>query len=314
MQQSSKLSELRSLIALADTGSFAATAKLLGRDPTVVSRSVQSLERRVGVRLVDRSTRLVTLTEAGKLYAGRVRPLLKELEAIDREASSLASIEPRGLLRVALPGAFGRLWLAPAVASFARAHPQVTLELSYSNRFVDLIGEGFDIAVRLGELADSRLVARKIASRRRLLCASHAYLAEHPPICAPADLAGHKGLIFTGRTDPYRWVFRAPDGQSHSVMVEARLASDEADVLVNAAVAGLGIMLTTDWHVGPALNDGSLTEVLPSWPVADGGAIYIITPAGPGVPSKTRAFSEWLARELADPPWGERSEKSGRPG
>ena len=303
MQQSSKLSEIRAFVALAETGSFTATGRLLGRDPTVVSRSVQSLERRVGVRLVDRSTRQVTLTEAGSLYLARVRPLLQELDAADREASSLASGDPRGRLKVALPGAFARLWLAPVIASFARAYPQVTLDLSYSNRFVDLIGEGFDIAVRLGELADSRLVARKIGSRRRLLCASPAYLADHPQICVPEDLRGHDALIFTGRTDPYRWMLRDADGETRTILMEARIASDEADVLVSAAIAGLGIMLTTDWHVGPALNDGRLTEALPSWPPVDGGGVYVIMPAGPGVPSKTRAFAEWLARELVNPPW-----------
>ena len=203
MQHRPKLSEIRTFVALAETGSFSAAGKLLGRDPTVASRGVQSLERRVGVRLVDRSTRLVKLTDAGALYFARVRPLLHELDAADREASSLASGDPRGRLRVALPGAFGRLWLAPAITSFVRAHALVTLELSYTNRFVDVIGESFDSAVRLGELADSRLVARKVGSRRRLLCASPAYLAEHPPIRTPEDLVGHKGLIFTGRTDPY---------------------------------------------------------------------------------------------------------------
>ena len=303
MQQSSKLSEVRALVAVAETGSFSAASKLLGRDPTVVSRSIQSLERRVGVRLVDRSTRLVTLTEAGNLYVARVRPLLQELDAADREASALASGDPRGRLKVSLPGAFGRLWLASAIAEFARAFPQVTLDLSYSNRFVDLISEGFDIALRLGELADSRLIARKVASRRRLLCASSRYLADYLPIQAPEDLAGHKGLIFTGRTDPYRWVLQNASGETRTVTVDAKIASDEADVLVSAAIAGLGIILTTDWHVGPALDDGRLMEVLPNWPVSDGGAIYIMVPAGPGLPSKTRVFSDWLAQELAIPPW-----------
>ena len=308
MQQSSKLSDIRALVALADTGSFTTAGKLLGRDPTVVSRNVQSLERLVGVRFVERSTRTVTLTEAGVVYLARVRPLLHELDAADREASSLAAGEPRGRLKVALPGTFARLWLAPAIASFARAYPKVTLELSYSNRFVDLVGEGYDVALRLGELPDSRLVARKVGLRRRLLCASPTYLADHPPILMPADLVGHNGLIFTGRADPYRWTLRAADGQSHSMVVEARIASDDADVLVEAAIAGLGVMLTTDWHVSPAIDQEKLVEVLPDWSVADDGAIYIMMPAGAGVPSKTRAFSDWLARELADPPW------HGRPG
>ncbi len=312
MQQSSKLSEIRALVALADTGSFAAAGKLLGRDPTVVSRSIQALEYRVGVRLVERSTRSVTLTEAGIVYLARVRSLLHELDAADREAASLATGEPRGRLKVALPGTFARLWLAPAIASFTRAHPHVTLELSYSNRFVDLIGEGFDMALRLGELPDSRLVARKVGQRRRLLCASPAYLISAPAVRTPVDLAGHKGLIFTGRADPYRWTLRAADGQSHSLVMGAQIASDDADILVEAAITGLGIMLTTDWHVGPAIAAGKLVEILPEWSVADDGAIYIVMPASAGIPSKTRAFSDWLTRELADGPWGGRSAKGTR--
>ena len=203
MQQSSNLAELRAFAALAETKSFAAASKLLGRDPTVLSRNVQALERRLGVRLADRTTRTVTLTEAGMVYAARISTLLNELQSADREAAAFGQGEPQGHLKVALPGSFGRLWLASLITGFLRAHPRVTIEIHYSNSFVDLTAQGFDLAVRLAELSDSRLVARKVASRRRLLCASPDYLTTYGAPSRPEELAGHDGLCFTGRDKPY---------------------------------------------------------------------------------------------------------------
>lgn len=303
MQLSDGLADIRAFVALADSGSFRGAARILGRDPTVLSRRLQALEARLGVRLAERTTRRVVLTEAGMAYLARVRGLLHDLDAADREASAFVDGEPRGRLRVALPGTFARLWLATLIVGFLRAHPRVTLNADYSNRFVDLIGEGYDLAVRLGELPDSRLVARKIGERRRLVCASPDYLARHPAIATPQDIAGHPCLCFTGRTDPYSWEFRDPGLGLTSVAVTCHIASDDADLLVEAAIAGLGLFYTTDWHVGPELAAGRLVEVLQEWPVADRGAIYVITPATGGTPSKTRAFSDWMARGLAVPPW-----------
>ena len=301
--QQSDLSELRTFAALADAGSFAAAARVLERDPTLLSRRVASLETRLGIRLVERSTRRVVLTEAGREYLARILPLLAGLDAADREVSSLADGDPRGHLKVALPGTFARMWLGGLIVQFAKAHPRITLEADYSNKFVDLIGERFDLAVRLAELPDSRLIARKVADRRRLLCASPDYLARRTPIQVPEDVTGHDCLIFTGRTEPYRWQFQVPGNQTVSIMVEGRMASDDADLLVEAAIAGVGLMYTTDWHVGPALASGALVEVLTDWPIVDAGAIYVVTPAAGGVPSKTRAFSDCIANGLAKPPW-----------
>lgn len=303
MQQSADLNEIRAFVALAESGSFAGAAKVVGRDPTVVSRRLSALETRLGIRLVERTTRRIELTEAGKAYLTRVRSLLDELDAADREATSHALGSPRGHLRVSLPGSFAKLWLGPTITSFAHAFPDIYLELSYTNRFVDLIGERFDVAVRLADLPDSRIVARKIGARRRLLCASPEYLNRTPAIVEPCHLADHQTLVFSGRMDPFKWVLRNGSGETRSVLVSPRIASDDADVLVDAACAGLGVMLTTDWHVGMAINAGKLLEVLPEWPVVDTGAIYIVMPANGGVPSKTRAFSDWVATSLAHSPW-----------
>ena len=303
MQQRPKLSEIRAFIAVAETGSFAAASKLLGRDPTVLSRSVQSLEQRLGIRLAERSTRVVALTEAGCVFLSRVTAVLRDLEAAEREATAFGQGEPEGHLRVALPGSFARLWMAPLITEFLHAHPLITLEASYSNLLVDLVGQGFDLAVRLAELPASRLIARKVADRRRLLCASPAYLTRHAAPTHPRDLAAHACLCFTGRDDPYRWTFQRRLGALQSVTVSPRIASDDADILVEAAVADLGLFYTTDWHVGPLLAVGRLIEVMTDWTVPDQGGVYVVTGSATGLPKKTRAFSDWVAAKLAGQPW-----------
>ena len=303
VQQSSNLDEIRTFVALADAGSFVAAGRLLDRDPTVLSRRMQALEERIGVRLAERSTRVVTLTEAGAQYLARMRVLLHELDMADREAAAFHEGEPHGHLRVALPGSFARLWLGPLITGFLEAHPRVTLEACYSNAFVDLVAQRFDLAVRLAEMPDSRLVARKVATRRRLICASPDYLARTAVPTHPDDVASHECLCFTGRHDPYRWRFRSPEGDGRTVSVRCRIASDDADLLVEAAVAGLGLLYTTDWHVGPLLAQGALVELLADWPVADEGAIFVVTHASSGLATQIRAFSDWIARGLTSPPW-----------
>lgn len=305
MQQSffSNLNELAAFVALADTGSFAAAGRQLGRDSTAISRRLSAMEARMGIRLAERSTRKVVLTEAGRSYLERIRPLLYELQAAGGEAAAFADGEARGHLRVTLPGNFGRLWLTPLILEFLRAHPRVTVEVDTSNRFVDLIGERFDLAIRLGELPDSRLVARKVAERRRLICASPAFIARHPTIRIPQDLTNVPCLCFTGRHDPYKWSFSKPNRGASGVAVTGPLASDDAELLVEAAVSGMGVLYTSDWYASRELAAGRLVEILPEWTVLDRGAVYVVTPAAAGTPSKTRAFSDWIAERLKPPPW-----------
>lgn len=305
MQQSSPLDldDIAAFIAVAETNSFAAAGLRLAKDPTVISRRLQALEARLGVRLAERTTRQLALTEAGRAYLARVKPILLELEAADREATGYADGEPRGHLRISLPGNFGKLWLGPLIVMFLQQYPRVTLDIEVTNRFVDLIGERYDLAVRLGELPDSRLIARKITDRKRLICASPAYLEKSPALASPQDILNHGCLVSTGRSDPYRWTFKKPTGGTMAISVHAVLASDDAEMLVEACVRGLGLLYTSDWYVGRELAAGHLVEVLPSWPLNDPGGVYIVTPALAGMPSKTRAFSDWLAQHLLPPPW-----------
>ena len=297
------LQELQAFLLLAETGSFAAAARRLGRDPTSVSRRLQRLEARLGVRLAERTTRRVRPTEAGRALLARVKPLLDDLAAAERDVGALAGGEPQGRLRLALPGSFSRLWLAPLVCSFARAHPRVVVDAEHTNRIVDLVGGGYDLAVRLAVLPDSRLVARKVADRRRILVASPGFLASHPPVTRPEDVARLPALCFTGREDALRWRFVGPGDATAVVSVTCRMASDDADLLVGAALNGLGLFYTTDWHVGPHLARGALQLVLPEWTIPDDGGVYVVTPTAAHLPAKTRAFSDWIAAGLSPPPW-----------
>ena len=303
--------ELSSFVAIAEALSFSRAAERLQRDATVLSRRLRSLESRLGVRLVERTTRSVALTEAGRAYLDRARDILRSIDAADREATLYATGEPRGHLRLALPDSFGRLWLAPMLTEFLAAHPRVTIEAEFSNRFVDLVGERFDLAVRLGELNDSRLVARRVCSRRRLLCASPGYLARHGTPRRPEDLAQHACLVFTGLPGRNHWAMADAKGAMRRVAVSGPLVADDAEVLLDAAAAGLGIMLGTDWLLGRRLQAGHLVRVLPRWQPVDEGAIYIVTPSGSGSASKTQAFSDWVAERLADPPWARSASDAG---
>ncbi|MER9896506.1 LysR family transcriptional regulator [Mesorhizobium sp. M0119] len=180
MQQSHEpaaLAEMAAFAAIAEARSFTKAAARIGRDATILSRRLASLEERLGVRLLHRTTRSVSLTEAGSEFLVRVRAILAAVDEAEAAASAHAGGGPRGVLRLALPGSFGRMWIAPLLPQFLAEFPDVRIEAEFSNRFVDLVAENFDVAVRLGALEDSRLVARKVATRRRLLCAAPSYLA-----------------------------------------------------------------------------------------------------------------------------------------
>ena len=309
MQQypSFDLNVLVACIVSAETGSFLAAGQRLSKDPTVISRRLQALEARLGVRLAERTTRQLALTEAGRAYLAKIKPIVMELEGADREAAGFADGEPRGHLRISLPGSFGKLWLGPLIVEFLKQYPAVTLDIDSTNRFVDLIGERYDLAVRLGELPDSRLIARKVADRKRVICASPAYLERVSAPETPQDLLDHACLVPTARADPYRWSFKKVTGGMTAISVRAVVASDDAELLVDACVGGLGILYTSDWYVSRELAAGRLVEVLPGWQLNDPGGVYVVTPALAGMPSKTRAFSDWLLNRLSPAPWVQHS-------
>lgn len=299
-----EIAEIAAFAAVAQQGSFTKAAAVLGRDATVLSRRVQSLEQRLGVRLFTRTTRHVALTEAGAGFLVRAQAIAGALADAREEASTYGRGEARGTLRLALPGTFGRMWIAPYLPEFMAAHPQVRIDASYSNQFVDLVAEGFDAAVRLAELADSRLVARRITPRRRLLCAAPAFLARHGAPSRPEDLERLPCLAFSGLASHPNWTFVNAQDERVTVRADGPLVSDDAQALVHAAEQGLGIMLSTDWLVGRELATGTLVPVLGEWLPHDDGAIYTVVPSNRLLPAKTRAFIDWIAARFAPiAPW-----------
>lgn len=296
-----RLDEVVAFLAVLDAGGFAGASRRLGRDASVLSRRVAALERRLGARLIERTTRSAVPTEAGARFAERMRAALAAMAEAEQEAAEAAAL-PSGRLRLALPGTFGRMWIAPMLPDFLALHPAVSVEASYSERYVDLVAEGYDIALRIGDLPDSRLAARKLADNRRLVCAAPAYLARRGAPARPADLAGHDCLMFTRLVSHPEWRFRR-DGRVEGVRVSGPLAADDSHTLVWAGVAGRGLIICSEWLVGPELADGRLVEVLGDWSVDGEGAIHLVRPSARFTAGKVRAFTAWLAGRLAPPPW-----------
>lgn len=307
MQQSQEpaaLAEMAAFAAIAEARSFTKAAARIGRDATILSRRLASLEERLGVRLLHRTTRSVSLTEAGSEFLVRVRAILAAVDEAEAAASAHAGGGPRGVLRLALPGSFGRMWIAPLLPQFLAEFPDVRIEAEFSNRFVDLVAENFDVAVRLGALEDSRLVARKVATRRRLLCAAPSYLARRGTPTEPEALLEHSCLGFSGFQTFPAWEMTDSSGRRVSIEVSGPLVTDDAEVLVEAAVQGVGLMMSTDWLVGRELADGRLVPVLEDWTLADEGAVYVVMPSAKGQAAKTRAFADWIGKRFAPvPPW-----------
>lgn len=301
-----RLEEIEAFAAVAERGGFAAAGAALRRDASVVSRRVNALEARLGVRLLARTTRRVALTEAGAAYLGRVQAVLAELAAADAEAAEGAAA-PRGVLRLAVPAAFGRMWVAPLMPSFLKAHPELRVELRHGDRYVDLVAEGFDVAIRIGTLRDSGLVTRRLAPFRRLLCASPAYLSARGTPSAPADLERHACLGIDRQRLWPDWSLRR-GAERAAVRADGPLVSDDGQTLATACLGGAGIMLASDWLIGRELADGRLVEVLPGWSFDEEGAVQAVLPPGRLVPAKTRAFVDWVAAAFAPaPPWSRSS-------
>jgi DNA-binding transcriptional LysR family regulator len=295
--------QIDAFVAVVEQGSISAAARVLDRDPSVISRRLDALEARLGVRLLSRTTRRITLTEAGAAYLTRVRTILSELSAADSEAAEGAAA-PRGLLRLSLPATFARRWIAPWLPAFVAAYPDVQLELIHSDRFVDLIADGFDAAVRIGALSDSSLVVRHLAQFETILCASPSYVARQGVPSRPEDLAQHQCLRFPKEGFRQSWKLRNGD-QHMTQRVSGSIVSDEGEGLLVACLAGAGILPASDWEIGQELADGRLVRVLPGWRFDEDGAVQVVLPPGRLIPAKTRVFVDWLVRDFgpALPPW-----------
>lgn len=293
--------QITAFVAAVEHGGFTAAGQVLGRDGSILSRRVTALEQRLGVRLMERTTRRLVLTQAGEDFYPRMQLALRALQDIEQDTAATAS-RVRGSLRIALPATFGRMWLAPVLPRFMAIYPDLVVNVAFEDRYVDLVAESFDVAVRIGSLSDSRLVARRLAPSQRLLCAAPAYLQAHGWPALPADLGQHACLGFSKLASHPVW--HLCDGDSTvAIRIAGPLVTDDAHSLVQAAVAGLGIAMVSDWLAGPELACGRLVPVLTDFPIESQEAIYLVHPSQRLVPSKTRAFIDWIVQELSTSPW-----------
>jgi DNA-binding transcriptional LysR family regulator len=262
------------------------------------------------VRLINRTTRSLHLTDDGATYYEACARVLADIEEADATVSA-GRVEPRGTLRVALPASFGLQHIAPLIPRFAERYPQIQLALSLSDRTINLIEEGFDLAVRIAHLEDSSLTARKLAPNRRVVCASPAYLARHGAPRTPDELARHNCLTTTDFA--MNWDYKGPDGKPGSVRVTGRYACDSWEVLREWARAGLGIALKSTWDVHRLLAEGSLVEVCPGYTFHSDVAIYAVYPSRRFLPAKTRVFIEFLAESFGPDPYWDQPERKPKP-
>lgn len=287
-------------------GSLSAAARELGVSPAVVSRTLAALETRLGVRLVNRTTRSLHLTDEGASYYETSQRILAEIDEADAAVTS-HRVEPQGVLRVALPASFGHQHIAPLVPRFAERYPKVELALSLSDRSINLIEEGFDLAVRIAELKDSSLAARKLAPNRRVVCASPAYLRAHGEPKTPQDLAKHNCLVASWEHGfAMTWEYKSPTGKRGTVRVTGRYACDNWEVLRDWAVAGLGVALKSTWDVRRQLEEGSLVPLLAGYDFGTDVGIYAMYPHRRHLPAKTRAFIDFLAESFGPEPYWDR--------
>jgi DNA-binding transcriptional LysR family regulator len=304
------IQEMAVFARVVGAGSLSAAARELGLSPALVSRRLAALESRLGVRLINRTTRSLHLTDDGATYYEACARVLADIEEADATVSA-GRVEPRGTLRVALPASFGLQHIAPLIPRFAERYPQIQLALSLSDRTVNLIEEGFDLAVRIAHLEDSSLTARKLAPNRRVVCASPAYLARHGAPRTPDELARHNCLTTTDFA--MNWDYKDPDGKPGSVRVTGRYACDSWEVLREWARAGLGIALKSTWDVHRLLAEGSLVEVCPGYTFHSDVAIYAVYPSRRFLPAKTRVFIEFLAESFGPDPYWDQPERKPKP-
>lgn len=290
-------------VAVVSKGSFVRAAEALDTAPANVTRYIADLEAHLGTRLLNRSSRKLSLTESGETLFDRGRAIL-DLVAETEAAASVGTVRPRGRLRINAPVSFGIRHLAPLWAEFMRRYPDVELDVALADRVVDIVEEGFDLAVRVSRGGSTSLSARKLASSRNVVCASPGYLLRHPPPKVPADLRDHACLGYTYAHTADEWHFAGPDGAPGSVRVRYAMHTNNGDTARAAALEGCGIIWQPTFLIGPDLRAGRLIELMPGYRMADIDVLAVY-PARRHLSAKVRAMIDYLAGAFAGDvaPW-----------
>lgn len=303
-----KFEDLQAFVAVVEAGSFTAAAERLDSAKSAISRRVSALEERLGVQLLHRTTRVLNLTETGSSFYQHSARLLADLEeaeaAVQQEHGEL-----RGTLRLALPLSFGVRHMCKPIAAFSKLHPKVQFHLDFNDRRVDLIEEGADVAIRIGSLQDSSLIARRLFDARAVVCASPHYLSVHGQPETPADLKNHECLVYSNAPDPDRWTYIESDGSRQMVEVNAAMSASSGDFLANAAAHGMGLIHQPTFIASEAIRRGNLVPVLTNyeWPISPAYAVY---PPTRHLSFRVRAFIDFLVERFSGTPqWDRDCEK-----
>ena len=296
-----KFDDMRAFVAVVEAGSFTAAADRLDMAKSAVSRRISSLEARLGVQLLQRTTRQLNLTDTGRSFYERCARILADLDeaeaAIHQEHGEL-----RGRLRVALPLSFGIRHMYRPISEFAATHPKVSFDLDLNDRRVDLVQEGADLALRIGRLSDSSLIARRLFDSHMVVCASSAYLEKNGTPETPEDLRSHLCLVYGNLADPARWTCRDESGVEHAVDVNVSLTATSGDFLSQLAVNGLGIVVQPTFIAGDSIRRGALIPVLTNfeWPTVPAYAVY---PPTRHLSFRVRTFIDYLVEYFSGTPY-----------
>ncbi len=303
-----RLNNMTLFVEVVNEGSFTAAAEKASLSRAQVSKSIMQLEEHLGTRLLNRTTRRISLTEIGHIYYERCIAILHDIEEIEELAGEQTS-KPQGTLTLNAPTSFGVLYLSEVIPRYIKQHPEVQVSLKLSDRFIDVVAEGFDLGIRIAELEDTSLIARKIAPCKRVFCASPEYLKQKSIPKVPKDLANHDCLIYSNELKPDNWKLHGPEG-INSIKVNGPVCADNGDILKAAAVSGLGITLLPTFIVGPDICAGRLQQVLPDYCPPE-ISIYTIFPSHRYLPAKVRTFVDFLSDYFGDNPnWDQFSKKN----
>jgi len=297
------INEMQVFARVVDAGGFSSAARSLSLSPSAVSKQITRLEDRLGVRLLTRTTRRLNLTEEGDAFYHRVKRILSDIDEAE-QAVSLSKTAPRGHLRVSCSVAFGEKQIAPIVPEFLDRYPEVALELMLSDGIVDLVEEGIDVAVRMGKLSNSAMVARKLGNNKRRICAAPAYVERYGVPEEPDDLHHHNCLGFAGHNTLNEWPFKYPDGRRQTIRAEGNFVANNGESIYDLCRLGLGIARAADFLVSDDIKEGRLIEVLADFIEDEPAPIHAVYPDPRHLSPKTRAFIDFLVEKFTPiPPW-----------
>jgi len=294
-------SEMAAFVRVVESKGFSAAAPALGLTPSAVSKLVTRLETRLGVRLLQRTTRALHLTQEGEVFYAAAQRIVGEIETLESQMTGHSGT-PQGLLRVTTSLAFAAHQLAPVLPEFLTRHPLVQLDLLPTDRVLDMVEEGIDVALRIGRLADTSFMARKIGEDKRLICAAPAYLARHGTPRRPEELARHNCIVSGERASLNRWPFRI-DGQVTEIDVNGRVAVSEGEMQMHLALTGIGIVRLTRLTVAQAVRDGALVPLLGDFSADEPVGIHAVYPHRRHLAPKVPAFVNFLIEKFTPPPW-----------